>query len=75
MKNENPAAISLASQNFDRLPDDALVGLPEYKQLTQRGRSSFYRDIEKGHLDLVRIGRSIRVRVGSLRRLMGITQH
>ena len=72
MKNQSPA-VSSAAKNFPLLPDVALVGLVEYRALTSRSKSSFYRAIDEGKLTVIKLGRSTRVRVGELRALMGIS--
>jgi len=61
-----------AVQHFDVLPENALVGANEYRMLSGRSMASFYRDLRSGALKMVKVGHSTKVRVGDLRRLLGI---
>ena len=62
-----------AVTNFDKLPDSALLQISDVCTLIGRSRSSVYRHVWAGELDFVKVGQGNRVRVGDLRRLMGIT--
>lgn len=62
--------ISSEVQNFDDLPNGALVRIKTAATLTARCRQTLYRDIKKGLLEQVQVGGSARVPVGSLRRYM-----
>ena len=66
-----PSDVSPTVLNFDVLPDSVLAGTREYKALTGRSRASFYRDAENGLITLIRIGGSVRGRLGDIRRLLG----
>lgn len=70
----SPVVVSLAVENFDRLPDSALLPITDAVTVCGRSRSSVYRHAEAGELHLIKVGNSTRVRVGELRRLMGIQQ-
>lgn len=69
VKTENslPAAVV----NFDAAPDSMLVGLHAAGIIADRSRVSLYRDAKAGRLELVKVGRSTKTTVGSLRRLIG----
>ena len=69
----HPAVLSLAIQNFDRLPDSALLPISDAVAVCGRSRSSLYRHAESGDFNFVKIGKSTRVRVSDLRRLMGLS--
>lgn len=56
---------------FPDKPDEALVSLNTASELLDRSRVSLYRDARDGKLTLVKVGRSTRIRVGDLRRLIG----
>lgn len=62
--------ISSEVQNFDDLPNGALVRIKSAAILTSRCRQTLYRDIKKGLLEQVQIGGSARIPVGSLRSYM-----
>lgn len=66
----NSASALKAVQAFDSLPDSALIDIATGTLLTGRSRSSFYRDFDSGLLTLIKIGRSTRIKVGELRRIM-----
>lgn len=55
---------------FDILPDDAVVPLPVWGQISGRSRASTYRDIACGLLERIKIGGSARLRVGSCRKVL-----
>ena len=58
-------------QNFDSLPDSALVSIAASGTIAGRSRASIYRHFKAGELTLVKVGNSTRVRVGEIRRLIG----
>ena len=61
-----------AIRNFDHCPDAMLVSIPETAAVISRSRASIYRHFEKGELSPVKIGNSTRIRVGEIRRLIGL---
>ena len=61
-----------AVQQFDSLPDSGLITIPETCGVSSRSRASIYRHFANGELTPVKVGHSTRVRVGELRRLIGI---
>lgn len=63
--------ITTAVQQFDNLPDSALLTLNDASVIGRRSRASYYRDFRDGRLTLIKIGNSTRIRVGELRRLIG----
>ena len=58
--------------NFDQAPDSALLSLNDAGVIAERSRASFYRDNKAGRLPFVKVGGSTRIRVGDLRRLIGL---
>ena len=58
--------------NFDQAPDSALVSLNDAGSIASRSRASLYRDNKAGRLPFVKVGGSTRIRVGDLRRLIGL---
>lgn len=66
------ASISPAVQQFDTLPDSILVSLAEAGAVSGRSRASLYRHFKDGELTPIKIGHSTRVRVGELRKLIGV---
>lgn len=62
-----PAAVS----QFDDFPDSALLSITNAGALADRSRASIYRHFTAGELTMVKVGRSTRIRVGDLRRLIG----
>ncbi len=67
MKNQSFDAI----RNFDDCPDTMLVSIPETAAVISRSRSSIYRHFKCGDLTPVKIGKSTRICVGEIRRLIG----
>lgn len=63
-----PAAV----QQFDSAPDSALVSISDAGIIAGRSRASVYRHFKNGSLTLVKVGNSSRIRVGELRRLIGV---
>ncbi|MBS4097963.1 MAG: helix-turn-helix domain-containing protein [Sulfuricella sp.] len=61
-----------AVQQFDNFPNSALVSLADAGTITGRSRASLYRHFKAGELTLVKVGCSSRIRVGELRRLIGV---
>lgn len=61
-------------QQFDSLPDSALVNLAAGSAITGRSRASLYRHIKSGDLSLIKVGHSTKLRVIELRRLIGVAQ-
>ena len=59
-------------RQFDEAPDSMLLDLPTAGVIACRGRASLYRDFKAGRLTLVKVGNSTRIRVGELRRLIGL---
>ncbi|MCL4680590.1 MAG: transcriptional regulator [Rhodocyclaceae bacterium] len=68
MSKEN--SLPLAVENFDQAPNSMLVDLHVAGIIASRSRVSLYRDAKAGRLELVKIGRSTKTTVGSLRRLI-----
>lgn len=64
-------SITRAVQQFDTMPDQALVDFNSAEVITDRSRASLYRHCKAGELTLVKIGHSSKLRVGELRRLIG----
>jgi hypothetical protein len=62
---------SPAVQQFDTLPDSALVPIKDAVIISGRSRASFYRHFRAGELTLNKVGDSTRIRVGELRKLIG----
>lgn len=60
-----------AVQQFDSLPDSALIDLGAGGAIAGRSRSSLYRHFKSGELTLIKIGHSTKIRVSELRRLIG----
>lgn len=61
-----------AVQQFDALPDSAAVDLEIANLISGRSRASLYRHFKAGELSLIKVGNSTRVRVGELRKLIGV---
>lgn len=66
------AQVKYSVENFDSLPDTAVVDIRAAAQITGRSRNSIYRHFQAGDLTPVKIGYSTRVRVSELRRLLGL---
>lgn len=66
------AAAPAAVQQFDTLADSVVVSLTDASAVSGRSRASLYRHFKAGELTLVKIGHSTRVRVGELRKLIGV---
>ncbi|PKO84920.1 MAG: transcriptional regulator [Betaproteobacteria bacterium HGW-Betaproteobacteria-11] len=62
------------SFNFDTAPASALVTIAQATALMSRSRASVYRHNKSGELPFVKLGKSTRIRVGDLRRLIGAAQ-
>ena len=60
-----------AIQQFDSCPDTMLVSIPVACAVVSRSRASIYRHFKCGDLTPVKIGKSTRVCVGEIRRLIG----
>lgn len=71
MTKKQPAEIPFAARNISELDPNFLVDLRTACCILTRSRASLYRDIAAGHLELVKVGRSSRLRVGAVRKLMG----
>jgi len=65
MKHENLIAALAA---FHVKPDDSGVSIPVACAILDRSRASIWRDIAAGRLEAFSIGRSRKIKVGSLRR-------
>lgn len=61
-----------ALEMFDHAPDSALASLTLAGIIANRSRASLYRDNKAGLLPFVKVGNSTRIRVGDLRRFIGI---
>lgn len=61
-------------ENFDNAPDSSLVSITAACLLSSRSRSSIYRHNQAGELPFVKLGKSTRIRVGDLRKLIGAAQ-
>lgn len=56
---------------FANWPDDQLLSLAAAERLLSRSRVSLYRDARAGRIQFVKVGKSTRIRVGELRRIIG----
>lgn len=65
-------AVSPAVQNFDLLPNQALLSMTDTSAISGRSRASLYRHFTAGELTPVKVGGSTRIRVSELRSLMGV---
>jgi hypothetical protein len=70
MKTEN-SSLPAAVRNFDDAPNSMLVDLYAAGIIASRSRVSLYRDAKAGRLLMVKVGRSTKTTVGSLRKLIG----
>lgn len=61
-----------ALRHFDDAPDSMLISIKTAGAISTRSRASVYRHIKAGELPLVKIGNSSRIRVGDLRKLIGV---
>jgi len=66
---ETPSAV----HQFDDLPDTALISITNAGIVAGRSRCSIYRHVKAGELTIVRVGKSSRLIVGQVRRLIGGT--
>lgn len=66
------AQVKSSVENFDSLPDTAVVDISTAAAITGRSRNSIYRHFQAGDLTPIKIGFSTRVRVSDLRRLIGV---
>lgn len=66
------AQVNYSIENFDSLPDTAVVDIGSAAAITGRSRNSIYRHFKAGELTPIKIGCSTRVRVSELRRLLGV---
>lgn len=64
---------STAFKDFDISPDSALIDIPTAGRIADRSRASVYRHHHAGELPFVKVGKSTRIRVGDLRKLIGAT--
>lgn len=60
-----------ALEQFDNMPDTALVSLATASAVASRSRASLYRDHEAGRLPFKKVGSSTRIKVADLRRFIG----
>lgn len=58
-------------RTFDDAPDSLLLDLRAAVLVAGRSRVSLYRDNRAGLLPFVKVGKSTRIRVGDLRKLIG----
>lgn len=58
-------------ENFDHLPDSALISIPDAVVISGRSRNSIYRHFQRGELTPIKVGFSTRIRVANLRSLIG----
>jgi hypothetical protein len=65
------STLSPAIQQFDSLPASMLVSLNTASLLADRSRASLYRDVKRGLLTIIKVGKSTRLSVGDVRRLIG----
>jgi predicted DNA-binding transcriptional regulator AlpA len=72
MQNEIKEA-SVTVQQFDSLPNSAAIDIPDASAVSGRSRASIYRHFEAGELTKIKVGNSTRVRVGELRKLIGVS--
>lgn len=61
-----------AVQQFDTAPATAVINIKAACLISGRSRSSIYRHFKAGELTPIRVGSSTRIRVGELRRLIGL---
>lgn len=59
--------------DFDTAANDALVTINQACNLTALSTPTIYRRIKAGDLRLVKIGKCSRIRIGDLRKLIGLT--
>jgi hypothetical protein len=62
---------SVAVQQFDSLPDSAVLHIQDAVVVSGRSLGSIYRHFKAGDLTKIKIGQSTKVRVGELRKLIG----
>lgn len=60
-----------AIEHFDKAPDSALMDIRTACTIASRSRASIYRHHHAGELPFIKLGKSTRIRVGDLRRLIG----
>ncbi len=65
-------SITPAVQQFDTLSPSILLSIAEASAVSGRSRASIYRHFRAGELSQIKIGNSTRVRVGELRKLIGV---
>lgn len=63
---------SPAVQHFDTYAHSVLVDVNDACVVARRSRASIYRHFKAGDLTMIKVGSSTRVRVGELRRLIGV---
>jgi len=61
-----------AVQQFDTAPATAVLDISAACIISGRSRASIYRHFKAGELTPVKVGNSTRIRVGELRRLIGL---
>ncbi|MCQ1550784.1 MAG: helix-turn-helix domain-containing protein [Candidatus Accumulibacter phosphatis] len=64
--------VTQAVQQFHLLAPSVLITLAEAGVISGRSRASIYRHFKDGSLTPIKIGHSTRIRVGELRRLIGV---
>lgn len=64
----SPEKVSAAIAAFDSKPNEAGVSIPVASAILERSRASIWRDLAAGRLESFCIGRSRRIKVGSIRR-------
>ena len=60
----DPEALELLKQ--------PLITVPEYARVTRTGRNSAYEAVQRGDVEVMRVGKQIRVLTAPLRRKLGI---
>ena len=60
-----------AVEQFDTAPDAMLLDIPTACVIAGRSRASIYRHFKAGDLKVIKVGKSTRIKVGELRRLIG----
>lgn len=57
-------------RDFDSAPDSMMLDISTASKISSRSRSSLYRDAKTGHLRMIKVGSSTRIRVADLRSLI-----
>ena len=68
----NHQTASAAVQQFDTYAASVLLDINDACTVAGRSRASIYRHFKAGDLTAVKVGNSTRIRVGELRKLIGV---